>query len=46
MPARSQITLSSLQPLGPSRSLVLEIGERIAADIAAGRLPPGARLPT
>ncbi len=40
------ITLSSLKPLGPSRSLVLEIGQRIAADISAGRLLPGARLPT
>jgi GntR family transcriptional repressor for pyruvate dehydrogenase complex len=38
--------LASLTPIRPSRSLVLEIGERIAADIAAGRLQPGARLPT
>jgi GntR family transcriptional repressor for pyruvate dehydrogenase complex len=29
-----------------SRSLVLEIGRRIAAGIAAGRTPPGTRLPT
>jgi DNA-binding FadR family transcriptional regulator len=29
-----------------SRSLVLEIGRRIAADIAAGRTLPGTRLPT
>jgi GntR family transcriptional repressor for pyruvate dehydrogenase complex len=42
----ARTTLSSLKPLGPSRSLVLEIGQRIAADIAAGRLMPGTRLPT
>jgi DNA-binding FadR family transcriptional regulator len=46
MDARSKPTLSSLTPLGQSRSLVLEIGRRIAADIAAGRLLPGVRLPT
>jgi GntR family transcriptional repressor for pyruvate dehydrogenase complex len=44
--ARSSKPLSSLTPIGPSRSLVMEIGQRIAADIAAGRLGPGARLPT
>jgi GntR family transcriptional repressor for pyruvate dehydrogenase complex len=46
MAARPQRTLSSLTPLAPSRSLVMEIGQRIAADIAAGRLMPGTRLPT
>jgi GntR family transcriptional regulator, transcriptional repressor for pyruvate dehydrogenase complex len=46
MPARTAPTLSSLKPLGPSRSLVEEIGQRIAQDIAAGRLMPGTRLPT
>jgi DNA-binding FadR family transcriptional regulator len=46
MAARSSKTLSSLTPIGPSRSLVVQIGQRIAADIAAGRLMPGARLPT
>ena len=46
MDARSKQNLSSLTPVGPSRSLVLEIGRRIAADITAGRLSPGARLPT
>jgi DNA-binding FadR family transcriptional regulator len=46
MPARSSITLSSLKPLGAARSLVMAIGQRIAADIAAGRLLPGSRLPT
>jgi GntR family transcriptional repressor for pyruvate dehydrogenase complex len=46
MAARSPATLSSLQPIGPARSLVMEIGRRIAADIAGGRLMPGTRLPT
>jgi DNA-binding FadR family transcriptional regulator len=46
MSARSRTTLSSLKPIGPSRSLVLEIGRRVAADIADGRLAPGVRLPT
>jgi GntR family transcriptional repressor for pyruvate dehydrogenase complex len=46
MTARLKRTLSSLTPVAPSRSLVGEIGQRIAADIAAGRLSPGAQLPT
>ena len=46
MDAGSNHTLSSLTPVGQSRSLVVEIGRRIAADIAAGRLLPGTRLPT
>jgi GntR family transcriptional repressor for pyruvate dehydrogenase complex len=46
MVTRPEKPLSSLTPIGPSRSLVVEIGQRIAADIAAGRLTPGARLPT
>jgi GntR family transcriptional regulator, transcriptional repressor for pyruvate dehydrogenase complex len=46
MAARSKRTLSSLTPIAPSHSLVVEIGQRIAADIAAGRLMPGAQLPT
>jgi DNA-binding FadR family transcriptional regulator len=46
MDARSKATLSSLTPVGQTGSLVLETGRRIAADITAGRLPPGARLPT
>src|SRR5476649_1034822 len=46
MVKRPQKPLSSLTPIGPSRSLVMEIGQRIAADIAAGRFTPGARLPT
>lgn len=35
-----------LAPLRLGRSLVREAGRRIADDIVAGRLPPGARLPT
>src|ERR1700712_217598 len=46
MAARPERTLSSLTPILPLRSLVVEIGQRIAADIAAGRLMPGAQLPT
>jgi GntR family transcriptional repressor for pyruvate dehydrogenase complex len=46
MAARSEKALSSMTPLGPPRSLVRQIGQRIAADMAAGRMLPGARLPT
>jgi len=46
MAKQSEQNLASLTPVGPSRSLVLEIGRRIAADITSGRLAPGARLPT
>jgi len=46
MDARFKQELSSPTPVSRSRSLVREIGQRIAADIAAGRLLPGARLPT
>jgi GntR family transcriptional repressor for pyruvate dehydrogenase complex len=46
MAVRSKKILSSLTPVTPSRGLVQETGRRIAADIAAGRLVPGARLPT
>jgi GntR family transcriptional regulator, transcriptional repressor for pyruvate dehydrogenase complex len=46
MVARSKRNLSSLTLVHRSHSLVRETGRRIAADIAAGRLTPGARLPT
>ena len=46
MATRPKRTLSSLTPIAPSPSRVEEIGQRIAADIAAGRLLPGAQLPT
>jgi GntR family transcriptional regulator, transcriptional repressor for pyruvate dehydrogenase complex len=46
MDGRFKQTLSSFTPVSRSRSLVREIGQRMAADITAGRLLPGARLPT
>ena len=39
-------TLASLQTVPRAGGLVREIGRRIAADIAAGRMRPGAKLPT
>jgi DNA-binding FadR family transcriptional regulator len=38
--------LASFQPLSAPRRLGHELVERITADIASGKLPPGARLPT
>lgn len=38
--------LASLRPLPQHRSLTHEIVERLAAEIAGGKLKPGARLPT
>jgi GntR family transcriptional regulator, transcriptional repressor for pyruvate dehydrogenase complex len=35
-----------LHPVGPARKLTHEIAERIAGEILAGKLAPGARLPT
>lgn len=35
-----------LRPLGPARNLTDEVTERIKREISAGRLAPGARLPT
>jgi GntR family transcriptional repressor for pyruvate dehydrogenase complex len=35
-----------LQPVAPPRNLTHAIAERIAAEIASGKFPPGARLPT
>jgi GntR family transcriptional regulator, transcriptional repressor for pyruvate dehydrogenase complex len=46
MSVRPREAITSLTPVIHSRSLVLDIGRRIAADIAAGRLLPGTRLPT
>jgi GntR family transcriptional regulator, transcriptional repressor for pyruvate dehydrogenase complex len=37
---------SSYVPIRPPRSLAHEVVERIRADIASGKLTPGARLPT
>jgi DNA-binding FadR family transcriptional regulator len=35
-----------LRPLGPPRNRTGEVVERLAAEIASGRIAPGARLPT
>src|SRR5215475_3385532 len=35
-----------LRPVAPAPRLTREIAERIADEIAAARLPPGAKLPT
>jgi len=37
---------SVLRPVNPPRNLTRAIAERIAGEIAAGKLAPGARLPT
>jgi DNA-binding FadR family transcriptional regulator len=44
--AASRGKLSGLRPLTAPRSLTRELTERIASDIAGGKLKPGARLPT
>jgi GntR family transcriptional repressor for pyruvate dehydrogenase complex len=46
MPRRAPGGLTAWRPVHQQRGLVQEIGRRIAADIAGGRLAPGARLPT
>jgi DNA-binding FadR family transcriptional regulator len=46
MPGAAAGRLTGLRPVRHQRGLVQEIGRRLAADIVAGRLPPGARLPT
>jgi GntR family transcriptional repressor for pyruvate dehydrogenase complex len=38
--------VSMMRPVVPPRNLRHEIAERLAAEIASGQLPPGARLPT
>src|SRR5215469_7026910 len=35
-----------LRPVSPPRNLTREIAERLAQEITAGKLSPGARLPT
>lgn len=42
----SRPTGSALRPIRQARGLVTEVARRLAADIAAGRLAPGAQLPT
>lgn len=46
MAEQSELKLTSLRSLRQAGSLVAEVSRRIAADIAAGKLPTGARLPT
>jgi GntR family transcriptional repressor for pyruvate dehydrogenase complex len=46
MDVRPKQSLTSMAPVPHARGLAREVGRRIAADIAAGRLQPGARLPT
>lgn len=38
--------MTLLSPLRPARSRTAEIIERVGAEIASGRIPPGERLPT
>jgi GntR family transcriptional regulator, transcriptional repressor for pyruvate dehydrogenase complex len=42
----SSLPTSILSPLGPAKNRTSEVVERLAAEIASGRLKPGARLPT
>jgi GntR family transcriptional regulator, transcriptional repressor for pyruvate dehydrogenase complex len=44
--ALSSVTLAPFRPLGPPKNRTGEVVERLAAEIASGRLSPGARLPT
>jgi DNA-binding FadR family transcriptional regulator len=44
--ARRGGKLSLLRPIRPARNLTGEVVERIATEIASGRIPPGSRLPT
>ncbi len=37
---------TALRPLGPARNRTAEVVERLATEIARGRMPNGARLPT
>jgi DNA-binding FadR family transcriptional regulator len=45
-PAGAAERLAAYQPIRPPKSLAHEVVERIRAEIAGGKLPPGARLPT
>jgi GntR family transcriptional repressor for pyruvate dehydrogenase complex len=44
--ARSRGKLSLLRPIRPVRNLTGEVVDRIATEIARGRIAPGSRLPT
>jgi DNA-binding FadR family transcriptional regulator len=41
-----KMEITAFQPVQPSRNLTAEVVERIAAEIASGRYPPGTKLPT
>src|SRR5580704_18728878 len=42
----SSVVPASFRPLGPPKNRTGEVVERLAAEIASGRLLPGSRLPT
>ena len=42
----SRLPADFFHPLGPAKNRTSEVVERLAAEIASGRLAPGARLPT
>ncbi|MGA8697179.1 MAG: GntR family transcriptional regulator, partial [Xanthobacteraceae bacterium] len=42
----SRLPADFFLPLGPAKNRTGEVAERLAAEIAGGRLAPGARLPT
>jgi len=44
--ALSRLPADFFHPLGPAKNRTSEVVERLAAEIASGRLAPGARLPT
>jgi GntR family transcriptional repressor for pyruvate dehydrogenase complex len=42
----SRLPADFFHPLGPAKNRTAEVVERLAAEIASGRITPGARLPT
>jgi GntR family transcriptional regulator, transcriptional repressor for pyruvate dehydrogenase complex len=46
LPGPAQLPLPTFRPLAAPRGLTDQLVARISADITAGRLPPGSRLPT
>ncbi|MGA7327317.1 MAG: FadR/GntR family transcriptional regulator [Rhodomicrobium sp.] len=41
-----KIEIAAFQPIQPGRNLTAEVVERVAAEIASGRYPPGTKLPS
>jgi GntR family transcriptional regulator, transcriptional repressor for pyruvate dehydrogenase complex len=41
-----KMEVAAFQPIQPSRKLTAEVIERLAAEIASGRYPPGTKLPS